>query len=1018
MFSLYQNRIVILLLLLRCLPAVGQTTSFRLAPPTYELEHLKLNNKEDIGLFNEITEDKSGFLWLTGRKGLLVFDGNQALLYRNGNAQFPLEPDSGTTNLYRLGKNADGNLWMLQETKRFIFFDPLKRKYLNSISSKNKDDLFLFGQSGRNGTFFISGFNRTTGRASIWKKNADGSLSDIYSTSTNLQKGYFYELTVNYHWLICSDKIVRISIDGKNTLEYKLPPGTLVSPKIYNDGNRVFLISDSEDAIYYLDEQTNKTEKLINLPALVKNKVGGFVIRENKIYLSSNLNFFIIDRSDNSMQDLSPGFIDLAKKESPNSFGTGFLKLFFCSDSSLLVCSQANIYRLKKKVPEEEKFRQKINVRNNPLPLLSIRGLAEDEHNNIFVSYYTGIAKKAVHENKFTEIDTKKYINSDVVSTYSLNYWKGNLLWNNVKIDLATGKYNYLGSEKFGGHCTQYLHNDTLWFIIWRTNELNCYDLKNAVLSSYPLDKKMTAGRGVLDAVCSITGDASGKNLWVSSNYEGISLLSKKAVLLKQYSAKDLATTDVDVNELEPIGNELWYGCADGLGVLNTITGKAIVYKNPAITNSGVLQNRIVFSILPDGNGNLYLGSNFGLLWFNTQRREFYTLADNHPLSKIEFNRTADFIASDGRYYFGTTNGLYAFNKNELDFSRSSDSIRKIQLNGVSIFNSNANAYRYLSADLNGDGKLILYAFDRNIEFNFSVAEFYKKVYYSYRVAGQGNKWTDYNPDNKILLYGLQPGSYTLEVKASTGLTDENASYYSLPIEVRQIWYKTIWVITLFSLAAAFAVTSLLRYRFNQKLKGQKALAALRTKISSDLHDDVGTLLSGLAMQSQMLSYRVKKEEKEQLNEISDMGREAMEKMRDIVWAMDNRKDKFENLIDRMRAFAEKNLSIKNITHEFIVNHIDAKKFIDPEKRQAVYLIFKEAIINIIKHADAGHVVINFTQDKNKLFLRIHDNGSEKSTLHSDGLGLSNMIMRAKKIGGVVSTRYEGGFVVELNISS
>ena len=167
-------------------------------------------------------------------------------------------------------------------------------------------------------------------------------------------------------------------------------------------------------------------------------------------------------------------------------------------------------------------------------------------------------------------------------------------------------------------------------------------------------------------------------------------------------------------------------------------------------------------------------------------------------------------------------------------------------------------------------------------------------------------------------------------------------------------------------------------------------------------------------MQSQIMTYSAREEQKEGLNEISNMSREAMEHMRDTVWAMDSRKDKFENLVDRMRAFAEKNLGMKNMTHEFILENLDTKKFIDPEKRQNIYFIFKEAITNIVKHCDGKHVRIKFIQEKNGLLLSIHDDGSKKEVSNSDGLGLSNMKMRAEKIGALLNTIYENGFKVTL----
>jgi signal transduction histidine kinase len=77
-------------------------------------------------------------------------------------------------------------------------------------------------------------------------------------------------------------------------------------------------------------------------------------------------------------------------------------------------------------------------------------------------------------------------------------------------------------------------------------------------------------------------------------------------------------------------------------------------------------------------------------------------------------------------------------------------------------------------------------------------------------------------------------------------------------------------------------------------------------------------------------------------------------------------------------------------------------------------LIFKEAITNICKHSDAKNVKIQVKQSKNQLYVLVHDDGTEKETTNSDGTGIYNMNMRAKKIGAELVIAYENGFRVEL----
>lgn len=1005
-----------LLLPLLFLETSAQQPLYKVIPPQYELEHIPLNFKDDPGLFHNMIEDRQGNLWLMGTQGLYVFDGHNVTIYRNDSKAYHLSSGSGSNDFPFCAMEQTGRFWVTDKNNRLIEFDPVKRSVMDSFFNNPSagESNFMLAVHAASGLFFTR-VNTEKGRISIYHKKKNLGEEKLFETSYNKTSGIFYRLVGNDHWIVDGDHAVRLSLDGKKIMSYPYPDGIISHLLIYATDSSIYFADIEQQSIYHFNPASGKLEFFLKLPPLDRSKIHAFYVKDNNVYLGSNLHLFIIDRVTGSIQDLSSQFTELARREVPNSLSQGLVQFFRQKDGSILLQAVGNIFRIKKKLPPLARFRQQVDAEINSSRPVSYRALTEDGHKNIYASYYSGIAKKNAGSATFASIPVAQYLNGDQISTYSLHYWQGCLLWNNIKIELATGKFSYLFDSVSSGHCTQFLKHDSLWLYKWGSGFLHCYDLKHNRLNSYPLDLVNGSGSntsGVID-INDMIEDNSGQYLWIGSHSFGLCRISKKGKLIKQYRHEELSTSDDYITDLELQGDHLWFGCTDGLGVLNTTTGKVSVFKNPVV-NNGRLTNRSVFTIQPDSIGNFYLGSSYGLLYFDTKTTTFYNLPERHPLSTPEFNRASVFKTSDGRYYFGSTDGLYSFTSNELEFIKASNILKPVKLYGISIFNSKESRYHYISENLDSLKKLVLDPFDNTIEFSFGVPEFYRDVYYSYRIKNQGDKWTEYKPDNKVLLYGLQPGNYTLEIKASTSLSDENASYYSLPVEMIQVWYKKSWVIVLFSLMLVGLIVGLLRYRFNQKVKRQKVLAALRTKISSDLHDDVGTILSGLAMQSQMLTYSAKEEQKELLNEISSMSRDAMEHMRDTVWAMDSRKDKFENLIDRMRDFAEKNLAMKNITHEFIISDIDTKKFINPEKRQTIYLIFKEAITNIIKHCDGKHVTITFAYTKNNLHLTIHDNGTEKANHNSDGLGLSNMKMRAEKIGGTLTTKYENGFAVEL----
>ena len=983
-------------------------------PPQYELENIKLNNKEDIGLFFDINDDSRGNLWLSGNKGLHVFDGNHIISYTSGKKQYSLLPDSALRVLHYIEKETNDRFIIQEERKRILQFDTRLRKVTGIIDEKKDtaDEMYLC-KIGSNDILYTLILNNKSNIIFLFEKKQNQPARFLYKTVYNMRNGFTYRLTANHNWLIYQDVVKRISLDGKEEKEYILPGGIAYSSNINDNRDEFYIINGRQDAVYKWNSVKDTMELFSALPAaVIKNTFGGFYVWGNNIYLGSNRFCYIINRQDNTYQDLSPDFLALVKRETAVNMSTNFFKFFMKQDSTLLLCTQSCIFRFKKKVPPRALFTE--TVEGVPQPL-SCRALTEDDNKNIYASYYTGISKKAAGSKKFIQLPTQQYIKGPLLSTYSLNYYKGYLLWNNVKIDLSSGRHTYMFDENFSGHTAQYLNHDTVWLFKWGTNELHCYDLLKDKLTSFSIDKNLT-GISYLSGINDITEGSSANSLWIATSDDGLALITKEGKLLKKYSASELGISDNYITCLQMQNNNLWFGSKEGLGVLNIAANKITLYKNPLITANNVMQNRSVFSIITDSLGNFYLGTGGGLVYFNIKDDEFYNLPEGHPLSNIEFNRASFLKASDGRFYFGSIDGLYSFLPSQLEFIKSSNKLQPIQLVSVAVFSNSQNQFRYISQNLDSLTKLQLEPGDNNIELIFSLPEFTKKVYYSYRIKGQANQWTEYKPDNKILLYGLLPGSYTLEVKASTTLNDENAVYFSLPVTMQQVWYKKSWVVILFFVAAIGFITTFLRYRYSEKLKRQKSLAALRTKISSDLHDDVGSILSGLAMQSQMLTYSANEEQRESLLEISGMSRDAMERMRDTVWAMDNRKDKLENLIDRMRDFAEKSFSLKKITHQFVIDITDSKKFIDPEKRQQVYLIFKEAVTNIIKHSNGTHVQINFTESKNNLKLVIHDNGTAKTSGNSDGLGISNMKMRAEKIGGMLTAKYENGFVVELDV--
>jgi len=192
------------------------------------------------------------------------------------------------------------------------------------------------------------------------------------------------------------------------------------------------------------------------------------------------------------------------------------------------------------------------------------------------------------------------------------------------------------------------------------------------------------------------------------------------------------------------------------------------------------------------------------------------------------------------------------------------------------------------------------------------------------------------------------------------------------------------------------------RYRVIQNAKRMVEIEKLRNNIARDLHDDIGSALSSININSKMaLNYAAEEKlVKGQLEKIKEHSGKMMEGMSDIVWAINPINDSLEKMIIRMKEFAVEILEPLNINFSFN-NKVDISQMtLDVARRKEVYLVFKEAINNAAKYSHCKNIIINLERNKNLLRLTISDDGRgfDKNLLKS-GNGLRNMAQRAVAMG-------------------
>lgn len=542
------------------------------------------------------------------------------------------------------------------------------------------------------------------------------------------------------------------------------------------------------------------------------------------------------------------------------------------------------------------------------------------------------------------------------------------------------------------------------------------------------------------DQVVRIWQDSSG-NMWFCT-FNGASRLDKNGRLLSNFTEKEGFKLTVVESIVEDKQGNFWFSdLVNGIMHLN-LKNKTFIH----FTEKEGLSHNTVFGILKDSSGNLWFNTRNGLSKLSSEAVK--QLASNQPLSKPIYFKNYDseqgylgFGAgrfdivqdSTGKIWLPMVDRLTIFDPKEevLKNDKPTVELTKVKLFNESIAWAKDTTYvlknglivddfdfESLSKWNNIPEKLKL-AYNNNylnFEFMGINTNTPQKMIYQYTLEGLEKTWSIPSSRSEAIYGNLPSGDYVFKVKGmkSDGNWSAETTY---AFSIRPPLWQTWWAYLLYLGVISALVYYYVIQRVHNRLKKARELEQIRTRISSNLHDEVGSILSGLAMQSEMLAITSLSSEKDTLMEISHMSHEAMERMRDTVWAIDSRKDRYENLIDRMRAFAEKNLNLKNISHHFNLEVEDPKQFINPEVRQNLYLIFKEVITNICKHSNAKEVKVVFRQKKSAIYMMVYDNGDNLPVFNSDGMGLLNMQMRAGKIGATIAIDKTNGFKVEVMLN-
>jgi signal transduction histidine kinase len=209
----------------------------------------------------------------------------------------------------------------------------------------------------------------------------------------------------------------------------------------------------------------------------------------------------------------------------------------------------------------------------------------------------------------------------------------------------------------------------------------------------------------------------------------------------------------------------------------------------------------------------------------------------------------------------------------------------------------------------------------------------------------------------------------------------------------------------------------------NERKEFEKQMAVVtaqqdeRNRISTDMHDELGSGMTAIRLMSEIAKNKMKENTPREIERISQSADDVLNKMNAIIWSMNSKNDSLGNLISYIRAYAIEYLEGTSVQCKVNIPERIPEKELSGDKRRNLFLCVKETLNNMLKHSKANEITIDITTDE-VLVIKIHDYGVgiDFQKLRQFGNGLQNIDRRMASIGGSFKIENDEGTITTLNL--
>lgn len=501
--------------------------------------------------------------------------------------------------------------------------------------------------------------------------------------------------------------------------------------------------------------------------------------------------------------------------------------------------------------------------------------------------------------------------------------------------------------------------------------------------------------------------------LWFGMFGGGLGRLENGAA--KQFRKSDgLASDFVQTLHLDS-ENTLWIGTAES-GLTRYKDGKFA-----SISSAHGLDNNVICHIAEDAAGHLWISSYAGIMRVSkTKLNECaegslarvqcvtFTETDGLPSAQSSGGlQPTGLRAADGSLWFATLKGIAVINP---------ANVRTNQLPLVLIEQLRVNDSPHNTrAD-----RIDIAAGAQRFDFDYTAISFAapERITFKYRLEGLENDWVGPTEKRTVSYSHLAPGNYTFRLIAANSDGAWNETPATLAFTVQPFFWQTVWfraLMILLSFAlAGLAALIIVRARYRRQLElaeRQRGIERERARIAQDIHDDLGSSLTRIILLSQSARGDLDSPELAagDLDRIYDTARNLTRSLDEIVWAVNPRHDTLDSLATYLGKFAQDFLGPAQIRCRLDLPTSLPQWPLTAETRHNVFLAFKEALNNTVKHAQATEVKITLALAEKSFTLTLEDNGqgfdpaAPRKDVTDTEDGLANMKKRLTDIGGAAS---------------